>query len=45
MDHNGDMHFSDRLNDVLAEVGANAVDFQHFATEEPITPEALKARY
>ena len=45
VNHNGDMKLAHKLIGAAAEAGADAVKFQHFVTEDLVTPEAQKARY
>lgn len=45
VNHNGDMHLAHQLIEAAAKMGADAVKFQSFITEELITPEAPKAGY
>jgi N,N'-diacetyllegionaminate synthase len=43
--HNGDLSLGKQLIDAAADIGADAVKFQKFTTEELVLPDAPKAQY
>ena len=45
VNHNGNVEIAKRMIDKAAEIGADAIKFQTFLTEELVLPETPKARY